>query len=223
MNHVRFVMLLCVLPLLSACAVYRPLQLEPVKRSTPIAPQFSESYYYYDRDKDINIVLRSHSKDPATGKPVEQVVTIRAFWHPIGGITTLNSTAVNATFRYLIMTPDAVGLYEGAGFVRLQSKTGTKKFEARVMDGDMTLMQASATFVDNIGRARINGYVKATYDDAKAMDLMLGAQREFFARSLLSKPPKPPATATAPASTNPSTEPSSEPDSEPATAPANVP
>jgi len=205
MNQLKFVMLLCTLPLLSACAVYRPLELQPVKRATPIAPQFSESYYYYDRDQDIYMVMRSHSKDPATGKPVEQVVTIRAFWHPIGGVTTLNPTAINATFRYLIMTPDAVGMYEGAGFIRLQSKTGMKKFEARVMDGDMTLTQASATFVDAIGRARINGYIKATYDDAKAMDLILGAQREFFARSLESKPASAtaPATSTAPAASEP--------------------
>ena len=139
--------------LLCACQVYAPIQLTPVKTTTPVVPRFTQNYYYFDRDQDLYFVMRSHSTDAASGKPVDQIATVHVFWHPQGGVTTLNSSALNATFRYLVMTPDAVGMYEGAGFVRLFSKMGAGKFNARITDGDMRLSQASTSFVDTLGRA----------------------------------------------------------------------
>jgi hypothetical protein len=176
----------------AGCVNYQPLRLEPVKRTTAIAPKFSSSYYYYDRDRNLQFVLRSESTDRATGKPITQIATIRVFWHPKGGVTTLNRAALNATFRYLVMTPDSVGMYEGAGFVRPSSKDGAARFNARVIDGDMRLTQASANFNDTLGRSHFRGYFSAVYNDARAVDLLIAAHRDFFARSLLSKPPAQP-------------------------------
>ena len=202
----RLSVFLLVLPWLAGCAAYQPMQFEPVKKAAAVAPKFSQSYYYYDRNQTLYFVMRSSSTDPATGKPVDQIATVRVFWRPKGGVTTLDPSALNATLRYIVMTPDAVGLYEGAGFVRLNSATGDYKFEARIMDGDMRLTQASARFVDTLGRARVSGYFTATYNDTLALDMWLGAEREFFSRSLVSKPAGPdtqpatmPATTTVPA------------------------
>jgi hypothetical protein len=183
-------LLACVLP---GCVSYQPLQLEPARRSTPIAPRFSQSYYFYDRDRNLYVVMRSSTTDAATGKAVEQVATIRVFWRPRGGVTTLDAAALNATFRYVVMTPDAIGMYEGAGFVRLASADGVHRLEARVVDGDLRLTQASANFVDTLGRAHMRGYFSALYDDSRAVDMLLGAHREFFARSLNSRPATMPA------------------------------
>ena len=210
----RLAFLLLVLPLLAACGVYQPLQIAPLGKATPISPRFGQSYYYYDRDQDLYFVMRSTGTDAATGKAVDQVATIRVFWRPRGGVTTLNPSAVNATIRYVIMTPDAIGMYEGAGFVRLESKTGDSRFQARVMDGDLRLTQASTSFVDTLGRAHINGAFTATYDDVKAMDMLRDSQREFFARSLSSKPAETaPGTASQPGAA----------DTRPATGPATMP
>lgn len=183
----------------TGCVAYRPLQFQPVRKATPIAPRFTQSYYYIDRDKNLYFVMRSSNTDQATGTPIDQIATIRVFWHPKGGVTSLHPTALNATFRYVVMTPTSVGMYEGAGFVRLNSKDGARKFEARVIDGDMRLTQASSTFKDTLGRAHIKGYFSAIYDDATAVDMLLNAHREFFARSLVSKPADPASTAPAPA------------------------
>ena len=199
----RLIFLVMVLPMVVGCGVYRPLQIEPQHRGTPIAPKFSEDYYYYDRDQNLYFVMRSVAND-AAGKPVEQVATLRVFWRPRGGITSLNATSMNATIRYMIMTPDAIGMYEGAGFVRLNSKTGAGRFDARVVDSDLRLTQKNDRFVDNLGRARMTGTFTSTYDDAKAEGLLLDTQRAFFARSLKSQPPAA-ATATAPAATAPAT------------------
>ncbi len=193
MKHFAIVALILLAGALTGCVSYQPVQFAPVNKTTPVAPKFSQSYYYVDRDRNLYFVMRSNSTDPASGKPIAQVATIRVFWHPKGGVTTLNATAINATFRYVLMTPDAIGMYEGAGFVRLNSKDAAKKFEAHVIDGDMRLTQASATFKDTLGRAHISGYFSALYDDARAVDMLLDAHREFYARSLLSTPATQPA------------------------------
>jgi hypothetical protein len=181
----------------AGCAVYQPVQLEPARKTSPIAPRFSEATYYYDQDQNLYFVLRSHTIDQPTGKPVDQIATIRVFWRPRGGVTTLNSSALNATFRYIIMTPDAVGMYEGAGFVRLLSNAGVSRMKARITDGELRLTESSDKFADNLGRAHIHGYFTANFDDVRTLDGLLNAQREFFARSLKSAPKTQPATAPA--------------------------
>lgn len=184
----RMFSMLLAAPLLTGCVAYQPLQFEPVRRATPVAPRFNQSYYFLDRDRNLHFVMRSQTMDAVSATPIDQVVTVRVFWRPRGGVTTLNATALNATFRYLIMTPQSLGMYEGAGFVRLSSKDGARKFEARFIDGDMRLTQASANFNDTLGRARVRGYFSALYNDARAFDMLLEAQREFFYRSLESTP-----------------------------------
>ena len=171
------------------CTAYRVLEIEPVgKKAAVVAPKFDTSYYYYDRDQNLYFVMRSRTKDRVTGKAVDQIATVRVFWRPVGGKTSMNNTSLNATFRYVLMTPNSVGMYEGAGFVRLWGKNGKAKLKARIMDGDLRLTQSSVNFVDSLGRARIRGNISATYDDVRAMDMWMEAHWEFFARSLLSKP-----------------------------------
>jgi len=197
----RVTMMLGAILGLAGCAVYQPVQLEPARKTTPVAPRFTDVTYYYDQDKTLYFVLRSHTTDQPTGKPVDQIATIRVFWRPRGGVTTLNSSALNATFRYIVMTPDAVGMYEGAGFVRLLSNTGVGHMQARITDGEIRLAESSNNFNDNLGRAHIHGYFNAVYDDTRTLDGLLNAQRDFFARSMNAAPETQPATApaTAPA------------------------
>jgi hypothetical protein len=51
------------------------------------------------------------------------------------------------------------------------------------MDGDLRLTESSAGFVDTLGRSKVRGNFKATFDDVKALDLLLGSHQEFFLRS----------------------------------------
>ncbi len=189
MRHLKISVLILFLFLAAAlaggCASYRPLQIEPaVKKEAIVAPHFTESYYYFDREHTLYFVMRSRTFDKVAGKTVEQFASIRVFWRPVGGRTTMDHTALNATYRYVLMTADSVGMYEGAGFVRLWGKDGVHKMYARLMDGDLRLTEASAKFVDTLGRSRVRGNFHATFDDAKALDMLLAEQREFFARSL---------------------------------------
>jgi hypothetical protein len=217
-NRALAIFVTFVMVFITGCGYSRPLRIEPITNrgaaKPAIEPKFTESYYYYDRDHTLYFILRSKSVDPETKKLVEQIATFRIFWHPIGGKTSLNPTSLNATYRYVLMTPDSVGMYEGAGFVRLSGKDGKKHLKARLMQGDLRLTEASANFVDTLGRCQIHGSFTATYDDVTAMDMLLAAHREFFARSLLSKP--------APASTEPSDADFAEPDATIAPPSANI-
>ncbi len=49
---------------------------------------FSESYYYVDKDHTLFFVMRSHSVDKQTRKPLDQIATFRVFWRPVGGRTS---------------------------------------------------------------------------------------------------------------------------------------
>lgn len=181
----RFFIVLLMLPLLTACNVVlvtKPLQIQPARKAPAVAPQFAQSYYYVDRDQNLFFVMRSNAAD--AGKAIEQTMIMRVFWQPRGGVTTMNPSALNATFRYIVITPEAMGLYEGSGFVRFSSKPGDASFSARVVDSDIRLTQATTSFVDSLGRANMSGTFTAAYDDVKAMDMLLEAQQEFFARSL---------------------------------------
>jgi hypothetical protein len=196
MKHLKELAVVCLLATVAmamlGCASYRPLEIEPVaKKGVVIAPKFSESFYYYDRDHNLYFVMRSGSTDRETGKHVDQIATFRVFWRPVGGKTSMHPTSLNATYRYVLMTPDSIGMYEGAGFVRLWGKDGKAKMEARLMDGDLRLTESSANFVDTLGRARIRGNFTARYNDSRALDMLIEAQQEFFARSLVSKPAPP--------------------------------
>lgn len=137
-----------------------------------------------DRDRTLHYALVKETIDPDNQQSVKQYLLIRVFWQPKGGKTPMNHEALNATFRYIVMNPKAVGMYEGAGFVRINRKAGDKHLSTWVVDGDLRLTEATADFNDNFGRALFRGTFEATLSDAKEFDLANQAHREFFTRSL---------------------------------------
>lgn len=206
----RFFACLCLLvaaTLAGGCATGRPLEITPVgAKAAAVQPKFTDATYRTDRDGTMFVVMRSTDIDRATGQTVEQIMTMRIFWRPIGGRTSLNPTSLNATFRYIVMTPGAAGMYEGAGFVRLSGREG-KTRTLRLLDGDLRLSEATRDFVDNLRRSTIKGNITARYDDSTTFESLANAQRDFFAKTLeLGKKPINPPT-TAPAATNPATAP----------------
>jgi hypothetical protein len=167
------------------CASYRPLQIQPVtEKKAVIHPDFQTASYRADRDGNVYMILHSRTKDRAGGQPVEQYLIVRMFWLPVGGKTSLEPSALNSTYRYIVMTPGAEGMYEGAGLIRLYDKIGKKRMDARIVDGDLRLTEATEHFKDTIGRARIRGNFSANLAEADTMDGILEAQRDFFARSM---------------------------------------
>ncbi len=183
--HLPMIVLTLLLAFLAGgCSSFRPLQIEPVaKKKAIVRPDVRSATYRADRDNNLYFILKSNNKDRASGEPVEQTLIIRMFWRPVGGKTSLEPSALNCTYRYIVTTPSAEGMYEGAGLLRVYDKIG-KRMDARLVDGDLRLSEATENFVDSLGRCRIYGNFTADFAEAKTMSDVIEAQRGFFARSL---------------------------------------
>jgi hypothetical protein len=189
-----------------------PLRIEPVgSKAAAYQPNFKQIYYRVDRDNNVYFYTKAPLQK---AKNVEQTLVMRVFWKPIGGKTSLNATALNSTFRYVIYNATGAGSYEGAGFVRFYGKIGKRDLSVRVIDGDLRLTEATSAFVDTLKRSRFRGKFTAHRDDGRTLEATLDAQREFFGRTFAaSKAPPPAATqgagtasTTHPATTQPSTQ-----------------
>ncbi|MGC8551769.1 MAG: hypothetical protein ACP5O7_02785 [Phycisphaerae bacterium] len=93
-------------------------------------------------------------------------------------------TAINATFRYMVITPTGAGMYEGAGLVRLHDDRGSHHMHATLEDGDLRLVAASGYFRDALGPSRIHGSFKAVLAEGDEIRLTLLARRQFFMHTL---------------------------------------
>lgn len=168
---------------LGGCGGFKPLRIAPSRPNVPaVEPRFTQAAYRVDRDQTYHFILWNATTGRGGGN-VEQVLIMRVFWRPVGGKTSLNPDSVNATFRYLVMTPTAVAQYEGAGFVRLEDKPGAEKMDARIVSGDLVLSESTAAFNDTLGRARITGSFSARHMPLETAEKALAARREFFLRT----------------------------------------
>lgn len=163
----------------------RPLTIEPVgKKGLAVQPGFKDVLYRVDRDGDLYFTSQSIGVDRVTGKQVKQILLVRVFWVPKGGKTSLDPSSLNATMRYLVIGPDSMGQYEGAGFVRLEDKVGKAKMRIRIMDADLRLTEKTENFADTLERSRVRGGLTARRDEERALEMGMAAQREFFYKTL---------------------------------------
>lgn len=113
--------------------------------------------------------------------PVDQpqrVVELRMFWKARAGLTPVDRTATNTVVRFFEFRDDAeeprsLGLYAGAGFLRLQDDPAVGEVEGTLWDSDLRLSDRSADFTDRIGRGTLAGSFTAVRDDAGVTRLML--------------------------------------------------
>jgi hypothetical protein len=174
---------------LSGCKSFGPMRIKPVKpgSAATLRPKFTRGYFRFSRDQAYHFILLAKTKAP-NGGTVRQVMILRVFWKPIPGVTPILSTAINATIRYLIFTPNGCGMYQGAGFVRLHDGRHARQMHASLVDGDIRLTGASGYFTDALGPSRITGDFEAIRSVEKTLTLTLRTKRQFFAATLANRP-----------------------------------
>ncbi len=171
------------------CKSFGPLTIKPVHSSAvALEPQFTEGFYRVTRDHTYDFYLQT-STAAAKGKKaaVKQIAIIRVFWRPIPGITPILSSSINATIRYIVITPGGVGMYQGGGFVRLFNARGARVMHAAIVGGDLRLTGASGYFKDALGPSRIRGNIRAVHSAMKEINLALRARRAAFAASYVDR------------------------------------
>ena len=175
--------------LLTGCKSFGPLRIKPVQQigKAELRPEFTTSYYRVSRDGTYYFYLETTSPARA-GRVIRQIALVRVFWRPVPGVTPILPTAINATFRYIVITPTGAGIYSGAGFIRIHNSRHARIMHASIVDGDLLLVSSSGYFHDPLGPARIRGDFHAIRSKAKTISLTLRARREFFLKTYQMRP-----------------------------------
>jgi hypothetical protein len=171
--------------LCAGCKSFGPLTLTPVRSERmALEPQFNEGFYRVTRDHTYHFYLQTVHHAAGKGQPaVTQIAIINVFWRPVPGITPILSSAINATIRYIVITPGGIGMYQGAGFVRLFNSRGARVMHAAIVDGDLRLTGESGYFKDALGPSRIRGNFNAVRGAAKEIAFALRARRQTYTAS----------------------------------------
>ena len=183
LSNMFLVLGLGLLPLLlGGCGYFRPLSIIPVQSrgGSALQPHFQQAFYYVTRDGTYRFILKSK---PAGNTGVTQIMVIRVFWKPVPGLTPILSTAINATFEYIVITPSGTGRYSGAGFIRLHNGRHAAIMHATLVDGDLRLTASSGYFQNALGPSRIRGDFTADRDPRRSIAMLLQARRVYFIRS----------------------------------------
>ncbi len=181
------VVLICLI--IGGCKSFGPLRIKPVQNTTSgeLRPQFPTAYYRVSRDGTCYFYLQTTTPARA-GQVIRQIALIRVFWRPVPGETPILPTAINATFRYIVITPSGAGIYSGAGFIRLHNSRHARVMHASIVDGSLHLISSSGYFHDPLGPARITGDFHALRSKEKTISLSLQTRREFFLKTFQMRP-----------------------------------
>ena len=108
---------------------------------------------------------------PAGGGEIQQYVHMHVFWKPWPGKTFDDSSSVDATIRYAIVTPQGAAVYCGTAFVYPKVKGPNDRVIAKVEDGRLRLESQQGQPTDVLGPTRVRGTLIARKNASLAMDL----------------------------------------------------
>lgn len=134
--------------------------------------EFTEAIYRYEDPNSVTLLLLQGPRDAP-----ERVLEVRMFWVAKAGATPIDRTATNTVVRLLEFRdspdePDALGLYAGAGFMRLHNDPTLDRVAATLWDADLRLTDRSEMFTDRLGRAILSGSLHARRDDARVTTVL---------------------------------------------------
>jgi hypothetical protein len=96
------------------------------------------------------------------------LVHIRLFLRPSAGDTPIQASASTATVRTLVLSGGELGLYAGAGFLRVSGGPGDDSLSGTLNGGTLRLRRATGGFNDQLGPSTFDGSFSATRDKAQA-------------------------------------------------------
>jgi hypothetical protein len=147
--------------------------------------EFDECAYYAGPSGDYHIVGRArHIPEENSGGEITQLMHVHLFWHPRPGKTFANSSTVDATIRYAILTGQGAAVYAGTGFVYASKRRLSDKLAVEIENARLRLEVVEGDAPDLLGAARVVGELVAKEDATMAADL----RREL---ELLASPDEP--------------------------------
>ncbi len=111
-----------------------------------------------------------------------RVICVDMAWRPKAGSTPVDRTATNCTVRQVILTGNATGVYDGAGFLAPADKAGSNSFGGSISGAVLRLIESSSGFDDLLGPAELSGSFTARRDDAAVDQIAVRLNTEVTRR-----------------------------------------
>ncbi|MFG0274068.1 MAG: hypothetical protein ACF8QF_03315 [Phycisphaerales bacterium] len=175
----RFALLVVigVLACASGCA-RSALRLSSSQTDATLTPRFVTALYAFTDENTLDIVLSDMPADDLLAMSRDDllrssgsILHIHQFFTPVAGRTALDPTASNTTVRHVVLARGEIGVYGGGGLVLPGSSPGANRFDFRVSDATMRLLQATPGFADLLGGASLSGRASARRDDERAASI----------------------------------------------------
>jgi hypothetical protein len=159
----------------SGCA---PSNMKFVSYKDPYFPEtydvaFKDCAYWIDVSGDVHAVGRATQE--TDGGKFTQYLDVRLFWRPVPGKTFTNSTATDATLRYVVAGEKGSATYVGTGFAFPKQKSGGV-LEVAIESGYLRLDSHSGEGPEMLGDTRLKGVLVARKDAGEAANMIRDAE-----------------------------------------------
>lgn len=133
---------------------------------------FTRAFYRFENQNTVTVVLIQGPDDAP-----QRIAAIEMFWKARAGLTPIDRTATNALVRFFEFRdteaePNTVGVYAGAGFMRLHDNPVVGQVDGNLWDADLRLTDRSEAYTDRLGRAVLAGSFSAQRNDAKVTTIL---------------------------------------------------
>ena len=161
----------------AGCTAERPsgvLRAESLGReSVVLIGRFVTAFYAQNKSAETSFFLSDVPLEQLLSGRVDQglVVHLDLLWIPEAGATPMDSSATNATIRYIVIAPGEVGIYGGAGFAVPHGEPGQDTLSVSLRDASLTLLESTDGFVDLLSPARLTGDFTAVLDSRRARQI----------------------------------------------------
>ena len=106
-----------------------------------------------------------------------QILHIELLWLPRPGSTPIDSSATNASIRYIVIANGEVGVYIGAGFVMPHNDLDSSRLTVTVRDASLKLGDSTDGLVDLLSPAHLSGQFTAHRDPDLTRQFRLAASQ----------------------------------------------
>jgi hypothetical protein len=177
MRHFWFTLVALVVALPMGGCVRHIAALQLTSYREPHAPRtyelnLDDCAYYVGSGGDYHIVGRAiDTPENGVGATIEQLLHVHLFWKPWPGKTFANSSMMDATIRYAIVTETGTAVYTGTGFVYPRKQGPRNGIVADIEAANLRLNHVTGNAPELLGSTRLSGTLVAQDDASLAVDI----------------------------------------------------
>ncbi len=129
-----------------------------------LSADFSNVFFSGDEYTEATFWLSTVSTDKILKGKVKngQVIHVTVLWTPLPGMTPIDSSATNASIRYILFADGEVGVYEGGGFAMTVSPFWSSETRISLRDATLRLAVSTPGFRDLLSPAQLTGIASAS-------------------------------------------------------------